>query len=197
MSDVNGGRTEVALGAFRPDVVLRDADGELLVEVCVSHAVGDDKAALLRQLDIRTVEIDLSDCPAGLLATPLAFGKWVCEVAPRHWIWEPDAARQWRENAAALAAELQHFSLFREGDGRGPPFPSTAHMDWNAFRRLFEGREIVPINRPPFIDDPMVGAWIWLRELGAARITAQLTRMGGVYRVRLEGGAERIVYVAR
>lgn len=68
-------------------------------------------------------------------------------------------------------------------------------MDWEAFRILFEERRLIPINEPPFVKDELVGTWIWLDGLGLAEIQSRLVREAPVYRVQLENGAVRSVYL--
>lgn len=184
---VRKGRTEVAMGELRPDVVLEGGEGHLLVEVRVTHPVGPDKAVTVRRRGFRMVELDLSACPRDGLAEPSTFRDWVLEGAPRHWIWEPEAAAAWQRNADALAEQIacEVIPLVRTSDP----------MDWEAFRRLFEVREIVPISRPPVVVDPLVGCWVWLDGEGVAEVVQRLTRSGGVYRVRLEDGRARIVCI--
>jgi hypothetical protein len=189
-SGVRGGREEVAMDDIRPDVILDTGEGMLLVEVCVTHPVGPDKAAKVRARGYRMVEIDLSACPPGLLDVPASFRHWVVNTAPRHWIWEPEAAAEWQCHADVLLERLTP-------QGPMPSFGASSTIDWEAFRRLFEEREIVPLSRSPIVDDPLTGCWVWLNGQGPAGVTERLTRMGGVYRVRLEDGREQIMYLGR
>ncbi|WP_139206055.1 hypothetical protein [Luteibacter sp. 329MFSha] len=184
---IGEGRMEVAMDELRPDVVLEGGEGQLLVEVRVTHPVGPDKALTARMRGLRMVELDLSACPPDVLAEPSTFRDWVVEGAPRHWIWEPAAAAAWQGKADALADQLPRHVL--------PEVPPAGPMDWEAFRGLFEEREIVPISQPPFIDDPLIGCWVWLDDEGAAEVVQRLTRSGGVYRVRLEDERMCIAYL--
>lgn len=190
---VRGGQEEVAMDEIRPDVVLDTDEGIVLVEICVTHPVGPDKAATVRARGYRMVEIDLSACPSGLLDVPTAFREWVVNTAPRHWIWEPGAAAEWQRHAEALSERMSRQGVMPVM----PCAPASSTIDWDAFRRLFEEREIVPLRRSPIVDDPLIGCWVWLDGHGPAEITERLTRMGGVYRVRLEDGREQIMYLGR
>src|SRR5690606_29385080 len=51
---------ERSFGTYQPDVYAQDEAGELLIEIRVTHAVDDRKAARVQAQDRRMVEIDLS-----------------------------------------------------------------------------------------------------------------------------------------
>lgn len=188
------GRVEVGYGPFRPDVTVEDSDGRLWVEVLVTHEVGSQKAEEVRQVDGRMLEIDLSETPGHLVEMPDAFKRWVLYDAPRRWVWLPEAARAWETSHRQLLAELQ---VERDSKRRSVNFHAVPPMDWEALRFLFAERELIPINQPPVVKDDWVGAWIWLDGLGPAEIQSKLVRGAAVYRVRLEHGAERSVYLGQ
>ena len=52
---------EQALGDIRPDLVMRSGALTLIVEIAVTHAVDEEKAARLRALGLPALEIRLSD----------------------------------------------------------------------------------------------------------------------------------------
>lgn len=58
--DLRDVREEPNFEGFRPDIIAKDGEGELLIEIRVSHAVDAIKAALVRQAGHRMIEIDLS-----------------------------------------------------------------------------------------------------------------------------------------
>ena len=80
---------EVHLNGFTPDVVLRTERGELLIEICVSHKVSEEKVERVQEYNAATLEIDLS----GYLDAPITrdelrdiiINKKTC----KHWIYYP------------------------------------------------------------------------------------------------------------
>jgi len=83
---------------YRPDVLVRDRDGDLLVEIRVSHRVDPLKERRVQADGRRMLEIDLSALPVeeldlGKLANAVLF-------APnnRHWLSHPAATEAWRAN---------------------------------------------------------------------------------------------------
>jgi hypothetical protein len=82
---------EHRLGAIVPDVIVRRADRELLVEFQVTHACGPDKIAWIEKLDLAAVEIDLS----GLIqsAPREALEDAILSRAPRRWLHNPKLQR--------------------------------------------------------------------------------------------------------
>lgn len=91
-------KEEAWLDGMRPDVVLEDDHPNtvpLLVEIKVSHAVGDEKAILVRKRGWAMIEIDLSKLdPDNLLDA--AFERTVLNEAPRFWIHSPAAERMFK-----------------------------------------------------------------------------------------------------
>ncbi len=58
------------MGELRPDLFVQLPDGPLLIEIAVTSFIDEEKLARIKQLGIRTVEIDLS----GLVVTPSSDG---------------------------------------------------------------------------------------------------------------------------
>lgn len=58
---------EVHLNGFTPDVLIKTERGELLVEICVSHKVSEEKMERVREYNTAMLEIDLS----GYLDAPI------------------------------------------------------------------------------------------------------------------------------
>ena len=88
---------------YRPDVVAKDSDGDLLIEVRVTHAVGDQKTRNVRSDGYRMVEIDLSKITADQAEDPDLFEILVLNTASnRIWISHPEAADAWRRSREEL-----------------------------------------------------------------------------------------------
>lgn len=88
---------EARLGAYQPDLLAVDEAGELLIEIRVTHAVDDRKAAQVRTDGRRMVEIDLSTLERDIPHDPAAFEQAVLwDVGNRHWICCPAADADWR-----------------------------------------------------------------------------------------------------
>ena len=128
--DHPGGRAELrdielerSFDGYQPDVYAIDEGGELLIEIRVTHAVDDSKAARVLAQGRRMIEIDLSqmhrDTPHDLMAFEEAV---LQEPANRIWISCPEALKEWRaskleldEQVAARNAEIaqQHEQLIK------------------------------------------------------------------------------------
>lgn len=78
---------EKRLGAITPDVIVRRAHRDLLVEFCVSHACDANKVAKIASLDISAVEIDLSGVAHSASRAELEDA--ILNQAPRRWLHNP------------------------------------------------------------------------------------------------------------
>lgn len=98
---------ERSFGTYQPDVVAWDAVGELLIEIRVTHAVGDIKAARVQAQGRRMVEIDLSqlhrDTPHDLAAFEHAV---LDDAANRSWISCPEAVAEWQASKLELDEQV-------------------------------------------------------------------------------------------
>lgn len=87
---------------YRPDVLVRDRDGDLLIEIRVSHRVDSLKQRRVQADGRRMLEIDLS----ALLVDGMSLAKLKHAVlyAPnnRNWLSHPVATEAWRENWTKL-----------------------------------------------------------------------------------------------
>lgn len=104
LSDVE---IERSFGSYKPDVVAQDAVGELLIEIRVTHAVGNLKAARVQAQGRRMLEIDLSqlhrDTPHDLAAFEHAV---LDDVANRSWISYPEAVAEWQASKLELDEQI-------------------------------------------------------------------------------------------
>lgn len=90
-------KPEIQRGDYRPDVVAKDPDGELLIEIRVTHAVGDQKIRNVQSDGQRMLEIDLSRITADQAEDPDLFEHLVLTTASnRIWISHPTATDAWR-----------------------------------------------------------------------------------------------------
>lgn len=97
-------REEQPVGAFRPDLVATDEEGELLIEVLVTHEVTEAKAQWARSTGRRMVELDLGHLPQEVVEDPDRFEACVLEdVAIRWWISMPSAERAWHQSHRTLS----------------------------------------------------------------------------------------------
>jgi hypothetical protein len=78
---------EHRLGAVVPDVIVRRADRDLLVEFQVTHACGPDKIAGIENLGVAAVEIDLSGLSRTARRQDLE--EAILFRAPRRWLHNP------------------------------------------------------------------------------------------------------------
>lgn len=99
---------ERARGDYIPDVTARDAQGELLIEIRVSHAVDDLKRHRVQSEGVRMMEIDLSRLTLAQALEPLVFEREVLEnPANRSWISCPAATDAWRVSRDELRVHVQ------------------------------------------------------------------------------------------
>lgn len=92
---------------YRPDVSAKDEDGELLIEIRVSHSVTDLKSRRVQSEGRRMIEIDLSRVTAKQAEDSFAFEALVLDTAEnRRWISCPPATEAWRVARNELATRL-------------------------------------------------------------------------------------------
>lgn len=98
---------EVQRGDYRPDVVARDSEGDLLIEIRVTHAVGDQKTRNVQSDGYRMVEIDLSRVTVDQAEDTDLFEHLVLDTASnRIWISHPQASEAWRRSRDELKAMI-------------------------------------------------------------------------------------------
>ncbi|WP_338334973.1 hypothetical protein [Xanthomonas euvesicatoria] len=98
---------ERSFGSYKPDVVARDPVGELLIEIRVTHAVGDIKAARVQAQGQRMVEIDLSQLHRNIPHDLAAFEHAVLDdAANRSWISCPEAVAKWGASKQELDEQV-------------------------------------------------------------------------------------------
>jgi len=104
---------ERPFGTYQPDVYARDEAGELLIEIRVTHAVDDRKAARVQAQGRRMVEIDLSQLHRNTPHGQNAFEQAVLfDPANRTWISCPEAVADWQ----ASKLELDEHVAARNGE---------------------------------------------------------------------------------
>jgi hypothetical protein len=85
-------RLESRIGGIVPDIVLTANGRDLLVEVCVTHAVDSNKLAKIRELNLSVVEISIGhlprDLPIAELSSAVVYGK-----SNREWLFNAAASR--------------------------------------------------------------------------------------------------------
>ena len=114
---------ERSFGDYRPDIYARDDVGELLIEIRVTHAVDQLKAARVQAHGRRMVEIDLSCLDPAIPHDPDAFERAVLfDPSNRDWISCPDAVVAWRASKEDLDRRV------------------TAHNQWLAEQRELAAR---------------------------------------------------------
>lgn len=98
---------ERSFGTYRPDVYARDDAGELLIEIYVTHAVDDRKAARVQAHGRRMVEIDLSCMDRAIPHDPEAFERAVLfDPSNRTWISCPEAVSAWHASKEDLDRQI-------------------------------------------------------------------------------------------
>lgn len=98
---------ERSFGTYQPDVYARDEVDELLIEIRVTHAVDDRKAARVQAQGRRMVEIDLSQLHRNTPHDLAAFEQAVLfDPANRGWISCPEAVADWRASKQELEEQV-------------------------------------------------------------------------------------------
>lgn len=110
---------ERSFGSYKPDVIAQDEMGELLIEIRVTHAVGDVKAARVQAQGWRMVEIDLSQLHRDIPHDLAAFEHAVLgDATNRSWISFPEAVAEWQVSKLELdeqvAAKNQKIAQLRD-----------------------------------------------------------------------------------
>jgi hypothetical protein len=104
-----GAQAELQMGDYRPDVVAIDSAGRLLIEILVTHAVGDLKTRNVQSDGFRMMEIDLSRVSADQAEDPDLFEDLVLNTAVnRKWISHPSASENWRRSRDELKETIRH-----------------------------------------------------------------------------------------
>jgi hypothetical protein len=94
-------------GDYTPDVVGTDAEGELLIEIRVSHAVDDLKRRRIQSEGGQLIEIDLSKLTPDQASDEEALAHWVLEApSNRVWLSCPAATEDWRASHRDLKEEF-------------------------------------------------------------------------------------------
>jgi hypothetical protein len=98
---------ERSFGTYQPDVYALDEVGELLIEIRVTHAVDDNKAARVQLHGRRMVEIDLSQLHRDTPHDVDAFEHAVLfDPANRSWISCPAAVADWQASKKELDEQI-------------------------------------------------------------------------------------------
>lgn len=82
---------ELRLGAVIPDVIVRRANRDLIVEFCVTHSCDANKIAKIASLGTAAIEIDLSGLAPNAPRAELEAA--ILERAPRRWLHNPKLGR--------------------------------------------------------------------------------------------------------
>lgn len=136
--------TERRFGSYQPDVVAWDGVGELLIEIRVTHAVDDPKAARVKEHGRRMVEIDLSHLHRDTPHDPEAFDEAVLfDVSNRQWISCPDAVAEWQEAKCDLDRMVagRNAELARECEAQARALETPFDRDKASRREYVRRRE--------------------------------------------------------
>ena len=123
---------EQRLGDIIPDVIAYVRDRPLLIEIRVTHGIDDEKLARIKNLDISTVEIDLSKAPRNLALLDLE--ALVIETGDhKRWVYNAFAERK-RRRIISGASIRPTFpigaSIFSRTAVKGCPRPRFKKPYW-------------------------------------------------------------------
>jgi hypothetical protein len=185
-------KAEPPMQRIRPDVSAQDEDGELLIEIRVSHAVDVDKAALVRASGHRMIEIDLSGFHVGGFFDHEAFEHEVLHSeANKRWISYPAAVAALARAQAALEANavlaVENVQEDRPAGHRESP-EVVASVRWPEIPQLPRAESE---DRTRY---PRVGQTTWQVGLGCGFVLSRAVRHRAVYRVQFECGVRYILF---
>lgn len=137
---------EEAQGDYTPDVIGTDDQGELLIEIRVSHAVDALKRRRIQSEGKRLIEIDLSELPPEALWEEERLIHHVLkDVSNRAWLSCPEATEAWRAAYRALKAEVaarnQVIALRKQAEEARHQALAKADADRQANRERFRAQE--------------------------------------------------------
>jgi Competence protein CoiA-like family len=198
ITDLRDVRPELSAGEFRPDITSRDEQGELLIEIRVSHAVDDTKAAAVRRGGYRMIEIDLSRMAGAMWYDMERFKNEVLfSETNRTWISHPAAEAAWRsarDRVMALAAEASAENTVLSAD---VPRKAEDRILGTPTPTIFRLEEIKPLPRSE-ADDPKLYWRIGTRThqpgLGDGLVLSRATRARAIYRVQFDFGVRHILF---
>jgi len=124
---LTGATLERRLGRIIPDVVAQlDAGGELLVEVTVTNHVSEERLARIREVNLPTLEIDISRMGGRITRVQLE-SLVIEELAGKTWLHHPIMEKQ-RAILTAQVTEVLRKQAVREIEHR--EFMSTPVEEW-------------------------------------------------------------------
>ena len=179
-------------GDLQPDVSAIDAEGSLLIEVRVSHAVGDCKIAKVQSDGIRMLEIDLSKVTMEEALDPDRFENLVLnDVSNRQWLSHPGAANAWQDSRRELKRGLLEINRRIAAEGiREKARQLKVKTEENACAWPTQSRGLQPpIQSIP--SDSTVGRHVWHENLGVGLVLERIVEASPVYTVQFDGGRLR------
>lgn len=102
-------RQEHSIGSIRPDLLAdfeSDAtwgSGQVMIEICVTHKVNEEKLQKLRALKIPVLEVDFS-ITGGKLSAQDFEHFLIEETAHKQWVFHPDSHRQAKQPTTAVSS---------------------------------------------------------------------------------------------
>lgn len=84
---------ETWYSGFRPDVIIETAEGEYLIEICVTHAVQAEKKEMAEKQGIPILEIDLSAFTEDPISKKDLRDLIIQGIARKHWVVRPNKAK--------------------------------------------------------------------------------------------------------
>ena len=184
-------KIEEYMGGLRPDVSATDSEGLLLIEIRVTHAVGESKIRKVQSDGARMVEIDLSKVSrADVLDREQFEHRVLHDASNRHWLSHPAASEDWRNSLNDLKLRVQDINRQIAAQRLVEPPPPR--------RSIRPGTQRIkpadPANYEPLDQeclDARAGLRIWHRGLGDGVIRERLVENWPVYDVRFDDGRTR------
>lgn len=156
VTSLRSAEMEARLEGYVPDILARDDEGTLLIEIRVTHAVGETKAERVAADGRRLLEIDLSGMDRDLPHDPEAFEWTVLEdPAIRHWVAHPGAVARWHESKAELEERISQRNAEIEEARRAAEAEAQQLQESaaTAEKRKYARREYMRLReRQPYLD---------------------------------------------
>jgi len=170
---------ERSLGSLRPDVLAHDNDGELLIEIRVTHAVDDDKADQVRAQARRMVEIDLSQLDRATPHDPEAFEQAVLfDSTNRIWISHPQVLQDWRASKDDLDRQVAERNGWLREQRTLAALVAREHQERSARDKSSRREYVRQLERARYAED--------LTQLGELTALTRVTRILQEYQVEAE-----------
>ena len=133
--DFNEIQSEIKLGLIRPDLVAYCKEEPILIEMAVTHFVDDKKQSILDSLQLKTLEVDLSELIDSEIMIPSEEAKqWILDKThSKKWLFPHPACDKKEKQATPTPLVSQHHSETDE------ILSTTVNTAWQDYQFTIDG----------------------------------------------------------